>query len=328
LNFTRRPTVTTPIKVIELCTEDKFFEQGYALYNPDIKAHVERGGSAALHYKEHGHREVRFQFTEQFLKRLDGSTGAERFKRYSEQLNLKRNGVNHLNKDGAFPVVVSGEHYENTDYSAESANDGFGPFFYDIADHPNKLFMDLGCGVRTELFDNCIYVEVYPSITADVIVGTDCTYPFPDNTFDGIGCFSVLEHMKDPWLASKEIYRMLKPGGRCYISWPHLAPVHGYPSHYFNATREGMKLAFSGGFVLEDCQSWHNQGPDHAIHWILHSLVSKLPPAEQAMLKEMSVGDFAAELPQGDMWKRILGALPATVIEELAAGSSLIARKV
>jgi len=39
--------------------------------------------------------------------------------------------------------------------------------------------------------------------------------PFPDNYFDAIVTFSVLEHVADDKLASEEMYRVLKPGGLC-----------------------------------------------------------------------------------------------------------------
>ncbi len=44
--------------------------------------------------------------------------------------------------------------------------------------------------------------------------------PFPDGTFDAAGSFQVIEHVPEPqiipWLA--EIQRVLKPGGRFYVS--------------------------------------------------------------------------------------------------------------
>lgn len=44
--------------------------------------------------------------------------------------------------------------------------------------------------------------------------------PFPDSTFDAAGSFQVIEHVPEPqiipWLA--EIQRVLKPGGRFYVS--------------------------------------------------------------------------------------------------------------
>ena len=43
--------------------------------------------------------------------------------------------------------------------------------------------------------------------------------PFPDATFDGIVCFSVLSYLPyDRYLqATREIHRLLKPGGQCFI---------------------------------------------------------------------------------------------------------------
>lgn len=43
--------------------------------------------------------------------------------------------------------------------------------------------------------------------------------PFPDATFDGILCFGVLSYLSyDRYLqATREIHRLLKPGGHCFI---------------------------------------------------------------------------------------------------------------
>ncbi len=46
--------------------------------------------------------------------------------------------------------------------------------------------------------------------------------PFKDNTFDIITAIDVLEHVKDDYFASKEIFRVLKPGGLAII----LVPAH------------------------------------------------------------------------------------------------------
>ena len=43
---------------------------------------------------------------------------------------------------------------------------------------------------------------------------------FPDNTFDIIICSHVLEHVKDDLLATREIARVMKPGGTGYIMVP------------------------------------------------------------------------------------------------------------
>ncbi|MDP4195854.1 MAG: class I SAM-dependent methyltransferase [Bacteroidota bacterium] len=42
--------------------------------------------------------------------------------------------------------------------------------------------------------------------------------PFEDNTFDYVISLQVLEHVKDPIPILKEIFRVLKPNGKCYLS--------------------------------------------------------------------------------------------------------------
>ena len=44
---------------------------------------------------------------------------------------------------------------------------------------------------------------------------------FPDNTYDTIVSFQVIEHIPDDRLFLQEIYRMLKPGGKVVISTPN-----------------------------------------------------------------------------------------------------------
>lgn len=48
-----------------------------------------------------------------------------------------------------------------------------------------------------------------------------CKLEFKNNFFDIIICSEVLEHLKDPQAAMKEIYRVLKKGGLAIISTPN-----------------------------------------------------------------------------------------------------------
>ena len=45
--------------------------------------------------------------------------------------------------------------------------------------------------------------------------------PFKDNFFDVVVCAWVLEHLSDPNKAFKEIYRVLKPGGKVIFITPN-----------------------------------------------------------------------------------------------------------
>ena len=46
--------------------------------------------------------------------------------------------------------------------------------------------------------------------------------PFPDNSFDTIVTFQVIEHIKDDELFVKELQRILRPGGTALITTPNI----------------------------------------------------------------------------------------------------------
>lgn len=57
--------------------------------------------------------------------------------------------------------------------------------------------------------------------------------PVQKNSFDIIICTEVLEHIPRPDLAIKEFSRILKPGGRLYLTAPLTSGIHQPPYHYY-----------------------------------------------------------------------------------------------
>ena len=47
----------------------------------------------------------------------------------------------------------------------------------------------------------------------------------PDNYFDAISLFYVIEHVPDPLGLLTEVNRILKPGGLILLRWPHTTPI-------------------------------------------------------------------------------------------------------
>jgi SAM-dependent methyltransferase len=109
---------------------------------------------------------------------------------------------------------------------------------------PNAMFVEIGAGLRFMPADNVVTVEIYDYPSTDVL-GVAESLPFRNCTFDGALALNILEHVKDPFLCARELRRVVKPGGKIYVMIPFLAPEHGYPSHYFNATRFGARELFS-----------------------------------------------------------------------------------
>tara|TARA_B100000809_G_C15078362_1_gene508728 strand:- start:158 stop:952 length:795 start_codon:yes stop_codon:yes gene_type:complete len=52
------------------------------------------------------------------------------------------------------------------------------------------------------------------------------TLPYPDNKFHAITCWETMEHFNfNPVLFVREIYRILAPGGRVYVTVPNMAKL-------------------------------------------------------------------------------------------------------
>ena len=64
------------------------------------------------------------------------------------------------------------------------------------------------------------YFESISKAGAEFLKGSAYSLPFPNNTFDLVVCSEVLEHLHEYDDAVKEIFRVLKPGGKFYASVP------------------------------------------------------------------------------------------------------------
>lgn len=65
--------------------------------------------------------------------------------------------------------------------------------------------------------------------------------PFADESFDGAVCLEVLEHVPDPAIVISEIARVLRSGGRAWLSMPFLYPVHDAPFDFQRYTAHGLR---------------------------------------------------------------------------------------
>lgn len=93
--------------------------------------------------------------------------------------------------------------------------------------------------------------EYHPDIVGDIHA-----LPFPDNSQEAMICLAVLEHVEDPWLACRELRRVLKPGGYCLVYVPFLYYFHaerGYYHDYWRYTHEAINLLFKDFSFLEIC---------------------------------------------------------------------------
>jgi SAM-dependent methyltransferase len=88
------------------------------------------------------------------------------------------------------------------------------------------------------------------------IIGNIHDLPLADNSQEAIICMAVLEHVENPMKAMEEIYRVLKPGGFCFLYMPFLFYYHaepGYYSDYWRFTEDSIKLLCKNFFKIELC---------------------------------------------------------------------------
>ncbi len=133
-----------------------------------------------------------------------------------------------------------------------------------------------GGGEEFKKFPNIINlnIDIFPNVD---IVGDAHNLPFLDNSFDSVICNAVLEHLKNPYLAVKEIKRIIKKGGYVYIEVPFIQPFHGYPNDYQRYTLFGLENLFiSEGFLK--IKSGVVSGPSSTISHLIRDYLSSLFP--------------------------------------------------
>ena len=80
----------------------------------------------------------------------------------------------------------------------------------------------------------CLDIEKYPDI--DIVADIQNMPGVPDESYDSIICTQVLEHVPNPFLAINELHRVLKPGGRLFLTVPFLNNLHMVPHDYWRFT--------------------------------------------------------------------------------------------
>ena len=76
------------------------------------------------------------------------------------------------------------------------------------------------------------------------IVADASAIPIQDSAFDAALNLVVLEHVPDPWLAVREMARILKPGGLAFALIPLVRPEHLVPYDFHRFTRYAIQRMF------------------------------------------------------------------------------------
>jgi ubiquinone/menaquinone biosynthesis C-methylase UbiE len=92
-------------------------------------------------------------------------------------------------------------------------------------------------GISYKVLDRV--ADYHPDIVGDVQ-----DLPFANDTQEAIICNAVLEHVENPIQAAKELHRVLRPGGYCFVFVPFLYYYHaekGYYGDYWRFTEDGLR---------------------------------------------------------------------------------------
>ena len=101
---------------------------------------------------------------------------------------------------------------------------GFGFF---IGEMRNRGWDAVGVEISQKALDyarNVLELTVHPGPLEKV--------GFPDNDFDAVTAFYVIEHLSHPMAFLRECHRVLKPGGLLLLRYPHTTPIKNL-LHFF-----------------------------------------------------------------------------------------------
>ena len=95
--------------------------------------------------------------------------------------------------------------------------------------------------IRPEKF---IRVDIDKKTEPDVVADLNKLLPFPDNYADAIFLFNVIYILESPQKTLWEINRILKSGGKLFITSPFVFNEAKEPSDYWRFTSEGLEKLF------------------------------------------------------------------------------------
>jgi SAM-dependent methyltransferase len=87
--------------------------------------------------------------------------------------------------------------------------------------------LNLGCG-RKPLPD-AVNLDAIDGVGADVVHDLNCApWPFPDDHFDEVHAYDVVEHLVDVVRTVEEVHRICRHGAVVHITVPHFSSANAF----------------------------------------------------------------------------------------------------
>ncbi|MCU1227797.1 MAG: hypothetical protein JWO97_681 [Acidobacteria bacterium] len=176
-------------------------------------------------------------------------------------------------------------------YGGPRATRDSSELFSAIADRlkPGARLLDLGCGPRDQAKPaehyGLAYVGVdYSSPDADLLADAHAL-PFVDRTFDVVLSYAVFEHLYDPYVAAREVERVLAKDGVFVAVVSQGEPFH---ESYFHHTSLGV-LALLRSAGLNALQLWPSVDTLHSLAEmgrypvVIRGLIAAIDKLDRAM---------------------------------------------
>lgn len=308
------------MRLLAPTTDENFDEAGYLAANPDVAAAVTSGEcpSGHVHFDAFGRSESR-----NLRLPIPQEWKADKLARVRP---LIIDGVECRANTAHLDCLTEAlrEEFRIIPTDNISAHDYDEQALALLQRHADGLVLDCGAGLRSTYYAHVVNYEIVAYDSTDVL-GVAERLPFKDESFDAVLSLNVLEHVKDPFQAAREIMRVLKPGGELMCVAPFLQPLHGYPHHYYNMTAQGLENLFAP-LQQRRIAIYGAMQPIWALNWFLGCYSAGLPDEVRERFKQMTVADLLTEpsLMQADP---IVLALTPEAQAELAAAHALLATK-
>jgi SAM-dependent methyltransferase len=309
-----------PIRLLVPATAENFDEAGYLTANPDVAAAVARGDlpTGRAHFDAFGRAEGR-------CLRRPVPAHAKAAKLGRVRLLLREGtpvGESSMVLDCLPPSTRCELHLDPTDNVSAHEYDARAESL--IARHRDGLVLDCGAGLRNTYYANVVNYEIVAYDTTDVL-GAAERLPFADASFDAVLSLNVLEHVRDPFRAAREMMRVLKPGGEVMAVAPFLQPLHGYPNHYYNMTAQGL-LALFDDLSDPSIEVYGAMRPLWALNWFLQRYAASLAAEDRHTFEALTVSQLMGDPLELEKLPFAMN-LPPAALSELASAHALFARK-
>jgi len=120
--------------------------------------------------------------------------------------------------------------------------------------------LDIGCGTKRKKllagpqiteYLGADHAESKHGLAEVDIVSSAYEIPVPAESFDGVLCTAVLEHLEEPAAALREAFRLLRPGGHAIYTVPFFWHLHEDPRDFYRYTEYGLRHLFgAAGFEI------------------------------------------------------------------------------